>query len=41
MKQENGLSRRSFLKKSTAAGAGASAFTIIKPDWCAGLEVRS
>jgi predicted dehydrogenase len=32
MKQENGLSRRSFLKKSTAAGAGASAFTIIKPE---------
>ena len=26
------ISRRSFLKKSTAAGAGASTFTIIKPE---------
>jgi len=28
----NELSRRSFLKKSTAVSAGASAFTIIKPE---------
>jgi predicted dehydrogenase len=26
------LSRRSFLKRSTAAGAGASAFTIVRPE---------
>ena len=28
----NELSRRSFLRKSTAAGAGASTFMIIKPE---------
>ena len=30
--ESNPISRRSFLKKSAAAGAGASAFTIIKPE---------
>ena len=32
MEQTNVLSRRSFLRKSTAAGAGATAFQIIRPE---------
>jgi predicted dehydrogenase len=32
MDVSNEISRRSFLKKSTAVGAGATAFTIIKPE---------
>ena len=32
MENSKELSRRSFLKKSTGAAAGASAFTIIKPE---------
>lgn len=31
------LSRRSFLRKSTAAGAGVSAFTIVKPELVRGM----
>jgi len=32
MMENNSFSRRSFLKRSTIAGAGASAFTIVKPE---------
>jgi hypothetical protein len=32
MEESNEVSRRSFLKKSTGVAAGASAFTIIKPE---------
>ena len=32
MQDSNEVSRRSFLKKSTGVAAGASAFTIIKPE---------
>jgi predicted dehydrogenase len=37
MESSRDLSRRSFLKRSTAVGAGATAFTIVKPESVRGM----